>query len=69
MNLQLEVVNIFLNSSLPMHEIIVESSSGVTSIVRDEVMEEELAKMSTVLTVDEAIVVVITVPTGSNAEL
>ena len=69
MNLQLEVVNIFLNSSLTRHEIIVESSSGVTSIVRDEVMEEDLAKMSTALTVDEAIVLVITVPTGSNAEL
>ena len=69
MNLQLEVVNTFLNSSLPVHEIIVESSSGVTSIVRDEVVKYELAKMSTALTVDEAIVLVITVPTGSNAEL
>ena len=32
-------------------------------------MEEELAKMSTALTVDEAIVLVLTVPTGSNAVL
>ena len=32
-------------------------------------MEEELAKMSAALTVDEAIVLVITVPTVSNAEL
>ena len=67
MNLQLKVVNISLNSTLLVHEIIVESSSGVTSIVRDEVMEEEFAKVSTALTVDEAIVLVITVPTGSNA--
>ena len=32
-------------------------------------MEEELANMSTALTVDEAIVLVVTGPTGSNAEL
>ena len=32
-------------------------------------MEEVLAKVSAALTVDEAIVLVLTVPTGSNAEL